>query len=587
MTALGRRYSGSYADENQGGGVLPRVTRWSLLNEPNQPGWLTPQYERKRGRLVATAAVVYRALARAGIAGLKASGHGRDQVLLGETGPIGRFTGPLARRPISPVEFLRKLFCLTPGGRRSKARGCRGFKRSRCPASPTTPTSAAARGRRPSRPRRRARSRSPSPARLRRVLDAAARARRIPRRLPVYYTEFGFQTNPPDRIFGVRVGLQPAYLNQSDWMAYRDRRVRGSAQYKLVDDAPLPSFQSGLRFGDGRPKPGYAAYRLPIWVSGRGARLRVYGQVRPAANGTPQTVRIQVRPPHGRRVRDGQDRHGALAARAVPRARAAAPRRLAAGVGLAGLPRGEGRAAMTDFREFYTEGYSLPDRDEAERMGRWRALGARSKADHVVRLCAQAGLRPALAGGDRLRRRRAAGRARRARAVPGARRLRALAARGDIARARGVARKVEVFDGLEVPAEDGAYDLAVLSHVLEHVPEPMTLLREAARVAPAVLVEVPLEDNRSARRDEQARRGGPHRPRPVLQARRRARAAAGGGAARGRGALRPPPLRPSRVLRRHARGARDRGGEDRRPAHGLAGRAPAWPSGSSRSTTRR
>ena len=75
--------------------------------------------------------------------------------------------------------------------------------------------------------------------------------------------------------------------------------MRGVGQYKLVDDAPLPSFQSGLRFADGRPKPGYAAYRLPIWVSGRGARLRVYGQVRPAPNGTPQTVRIQLRPPRG------------------------------------------------------------------------------------------------------------------------------------------------------------------------------------------------------------------------------------------------------------------------------------------------
>ena len=62
VTALGRRYSGRYADENQGGGLLPRVSRWSLLNEPNQPGWLTPQYERKKHRLVATAAVVYRAL---------------------------------------------------------------------------------------------------------------------------------------------------------------------------------------------------------------------------------------------------------------------------------------------------------------------------------------------------------------------------------------------------------------------------------------------------------------------------------------------------------------------------------------------
>ncbi len=299
VTALGRRYSGAYADENQGGGVLPRVRRWSLLNEPNQPGWLTPQYERKRGRLVATAAVVYRALARAGIAGLRASGHRRDQVLLGETGPIGRLTGRLARRPIAPVEFLRKLFCLTPGGRRSKARGCRGFKRLAVSGFAHHPYQRGG-SRPPAEPPEAAGEITISaPGRLRRVLDAAARARRIPRRLPVYYTEFGFQTNPPDRIFGVRAALQPAYLNQSDWMAYRDRRVRGVGQYKLVDDAPLPSFQSGLRFGDGRPKPGYAAYRLPIWVSGRGARLRVYGQVRPAANGTPQTVRIQVRPPKG------------------------------------------------------------------------------------------------------------------------------------------------------------------------------------------------------------------------------------------------------------------------------------------------
>jgi SAM-dependent methyltransferase len=157
---------------------------------------------------------------------------------------------------------------------------------------------------------------------------------------------------------------------------------------------------------------------------------------------------------------------------------------------------------VSDFQDFYTEGYSLPDPAEAERMGRWRALGARSKADHVVTLLARAGLRPGtlaeIGCGD------------------GAL-LAELAARGvapvldgfelsppaaEIARARGVARRVEVFDGLDVPAEDGAYDLAVVSHVLEHVPEPMSLLREAMRVAPAVLIEVPLEDNRSAARDE-------------------------------------------------------------------------------------
>ena len=157
-----------------------------------------------------------------------------------------------------------------------------------------------------------------------------------------------------------------------------------------------------------------------------------------------------------------------------------------------------------DFQAFYEAGYSLADPSEAERMGRWRALGARSKADHAVVLCARAGLRPRtlveIGCGD------------------GAL-LAELGERGlapvldgfelsppaaELAQARSIpgARRIEAFDGADVPAEDGAYDLAVLSHVLEHVPEPMALLREAARVAPAVLVEVPLEDNRSAAREE-------------------------------------------------------------------------------------
>src|SRR4029079_12408104 len=76
------------------------------------------------------------------------------------------------------------------------------------------------------------------------------------------------------------------------------------------------------------------------------------------------------------------------------------------------------------------------------------------------------------------------------------------------------ARRIETFDGLSVPAEDGEYDLALLSHVIEHVPNYLPLVAEAARVANEVLIEVPLEDNRSARRpakrDEAARIGHVH-----------------------------------------------------------------------------
>ena len=67
----------------------------------------------------------------AGTAALRATGHGGDEMLLGETGPIGRVTGPLATRPVAPRPFLRTLLCLDGrqggrGRRRSAAARRRG-----------------------------------------------------------------------------------------------------------------------------------------------------------------------------------------------------------------------------------------------------------------------------------------------------------------------------------------------------------------------------------------------------------------------------------------------------------------------------
>ncbi|MBX3358598.1 MAG: class I SAM-dependent methyltransferase [Phycisphaeraceae bacterium] len=67
-------------------------------------------------------------------------------------------------------------------------------------------------------------------------------------------------------------------------------------------------------------------------------------------------------------------------------------------------------------------------------------------------------------------------------------------------------RLVEVkrFDGYHAPYPDDAFDLAILSHVVEHVEHPRMLLYEAARIARHVFVEVPLEchsGNTHLRRD--------------------------------------------------------------------------------------
>ena len=117
LRALGRRYSGRYADENQGGGVLPRVRRWSFGNEPNLASWLRPQRARRRGVLAVASAVSYRALVRAGTAALRASGHRGDQLLLGETAPLGRSFGRPAVRSAPPAAFVRALLCLDGRGR--------------------------------------------------------------------------------------------------------------------------------------------------------------------------------------------------------------------------------------------------------------------------------------------------------------------------------------------------------------------------------------------------------------------------------------------------------------------------------------
>lgn len=66
----------------------------------------------------------------------------------------------------------------------------------------------------------------------------------------------------------------------------------------------------------------------------------------------------------------------------------------------------------------------------------------------------------------------------------------------EVIQRRQIPRLVEcrLFDGSRIPYDSASFDLAVLSHVVEHVEHPRQLLNEAARVARHVFVEVPLED---------------------------------------------------------------------------------------------
>ena len=86
-----------------------------------------------------------------------------------------------------------------------------------------------------------------------------------------------------------------------------------------------------------------------------------------------------------------------------------------------------------------------------------------------------------------------------------------------------------------LPEPDDAYDLVFATHVLEHVPDPAPLTREMLRVGRAVVIEVPLEANLSARRP--AARAASEGRRPSAPLRPARDPLAGGG--RAAGAWRP------------------------------------------------
>jgi hypothetical protein len=290
VTALGKHFSGDLS-----------VTRWSFFNEPNFKSWLRPQFTRVHGKVVANAAIMWRNLFRAGVAGLQASGHGGDAVYAGETAPIGNTRGSTSTTSMAPGLFIRRALCLGDNLKPLSGADARTYQ---CGHFSRLPIRGFAH-----HPYTRGGSLPPTSAtikpdeitlnyipRLERILSAAGRYRRIPSATPIYNTEYGFQTDPPDQFAGLPLDDQADFINEADYMSWRDRRIRSVAQYNLIDDAATGGFNTGLVFNantrGGVEKPSYAAYRTPIFVVSRGSSVDVWGQARPA--GANQKVEIQT-----------------------------------------------------------------------------------------------------------------------------------------------------------------------------------------------------------------------------------------------------------------------------------------------------
>jgi hypothetical protein len=301
---------------------LPRVNSWSIWNEPNEGGWLTPQWRHAgRARWTERAPAVYRGLVDAGVAALDSTGHGGDQILIGETaarGTVRRCAGCSMR----PMLFLRALYCVGGAyrpltGARARALGCpaSGDSRAFAAAHPAllSPTGYA---HHPYSFESPPGVSDPDPqdaplanlSRLETGLDRIYAVYGRPPGLPIYLTEYGYKSDPPNPFARFSTLQQAAFINQGEYMAFQDPRVRSMAQFLLVDDLPKAgtsrgsrsywsTFQTGLVSLNGEPKPAFAAYRIPIWLPDprHGAKADVWGQLRPATRGTVQSAQVQFR----------------------------------------------------------------------------------------------------------------------------------------------------------------------------------------------------------------------------------------------------------------------------------------------------
>jgi hypothetical protein len=237
------------------------VRYWVIWNEPNLRRWLEPNLPGTYVRRLLNPA--YKAIHRA---------NRRARVAGGVTGPRANVGG------VSPLDWLR-------GMRRAGAR-LDAYAHHPHPGGPhETPTEGGCFG---------AECKTITLANLRLLIRAARSA--WGGRVRIWLTEWGYQTNPPDKFLGVTPRLQAQYIGEAARLVYRTRQVDMLIQFLYQDEPQLERFQSGLLTSAGRAKPGLHAFSFPLVQTGRsGVAVRLWGQVRPRAGRQPYRLQRVLR----------------------------------------------------------------------------------------------------------------------------------------------------------------------------------------------------------------------------------------------------------------------------------------------------
>jgi polysaccharide biosynthesis protein PslG len=238
--AAAERYSGRYIPTNENDEEpLPPVRLWLAWNEPNNPIWLK---QTSGGRFVSPRE--YAGICNAIYSGVHNTNFTGEQVACGATGPRGNNAPRSSRPSIAPLAFM--VAARKAGMRRMDAYAHHPYysNPSQTPAS---------------KPGDR------SNVQLGNIRTLIALSNRLFGKKPIWITEYGYQTLPQDRQFGVSYAKQALYLRQAVAIMRSTPQIALMIWFMLKDDTNISQgWQSGLLTAKGKKKPAYSVFaRLP------------------------------------------------------------------------------------------------------------------------------------------------------------------------------------------------------------------------------------------------------------------------------------------------------------------------------------
>jgi hypothetical protein len=238
------RYSGTYPDSD--GRTLPPVRLWLAWNEPNNPVYLSPQFRRTGGKWVIQSAADYVRICSAIYAGIHSIGLSGEKVACGATSPRGNNQPASSRPSVSPLAFLRAV--KADGLKRFDAWAHHPYYGSKSEQPTTKPP---ARG-----------GALPTAVTLANIGDLVTELTQLyGPKVPIWVTEYGYQTNPPDRLFGVSYAAQAKYMREAFAIARKNPRITMMLWFMLQDEPLLSGWQSGMLTASGKKKPSFATFR--------------------------------------------------------------------------------------------------------------------------------------------------------------------------------------------------------------------------------------------------------------------------------------------------------------------------------------